>query len=75
MAWRFRKSIRLPFGFRLNFTKSGIGWSWGFPGFRVGRDTAGRIVRTISIPGMGIYDRTAIRKGKKANPNGIRRNA
>lgn len=57
MAWRFRKSKRLPFGFRLNFSKSGIGYSWGVRGFRVGKDSKGRVVRTLSIPGTGIYRR------------------
>jgi hypothetical protein len=64
MAWRFRRSIQLPFGCRLNFSKTGIGWSWGFPGLRVGIDSKGRITRTVSIPGMGIYNRTLIRRTK-----------
>lgn len=57
MAWRFRKSKRLPLGFRLNFSRRGIGYSWGIRGFRVGRDAQGRVVRTVSIPGTGIYRR------------------
>lgn len=57
MAWRFRRSARLPLGFRLNFSKSGIGYSWGVRGFRIGKDSKGRVVRTLSIPGTGIYSR------------------
>ena len=57
MAWRFRRSARLPLGFRLNFSKSGIGYSWGVRGFRIGKDSKGRVVRTPSIPGTGIYSR------------------
>lgn len=29
MGWRFRKSINLGLGFRINLSKSGIGYSWG----------------------------------------------
>ncbi len=57
MAWRFRKSKRFPLGFRLNFSRRGIGYSWGIRGFRVGRDAQGRVIRTVSIPGTGIYRR------------------
>ena len=57
MRWRYRKSIRLPGGFRLNLSKSGLGYSWGFKGFRLGRDVRGRMLRAISIPGTGIYSR------------------
>jgi hypothetical protein len=65
VAWRYRRSARLPFGFRLNASKSGIGFSWGFRGFRMGRDPKGRIIRTISIPGTGIYNRQVIRSAPK----------
>jgi hypothetical protein len=57
MAWRLRRSRRLPGGFRLNISKSGLGYSWGFRGFRIGRDSRGRIVRTVSIPGTGLSNR------------------
>lgn len=60
MAWRFRKSARLPLGFRLNASKSGLGFSWGFRGFRIGRDAKGRTVRTLSIPGTGVFNRQVI---------------
>ena len=35
MGWRYRKSINLGLGFRINLSKSGIGYSWGVPGYRV----------------------------------------
>lgn len=41
MGYFFRKSIKLG-GLRLNFSKSGIGYSAGFKGFRVGVDAKGR---------------------------------
>ena len=33
MGWRFRKSINLG-GFRINFSKTGIGYSFGVAGLR-----------------------------------------
>jgi tellurite resistance protein len=69
LAWRFRKSKRLPGGFRLNLSKSGLGYSWGFRGFRVGRDSHGRIVRTLSIPGTGLYNRQYLSSGAEPQQN------
>ncbi len=54
MGWRFRKSINLGFGFRINLSKSGIGYSWGFPGYRVTKMANGGSRVTYSIPGTGI---------------------
>ena len=54
MGWRFRKSINLGFGFRINLSKSGIGYSWGFPGYRVTKMENGGSRVTYSIPGTGI---------------------
>lgn len=54
MGFRFRKSINLGLGFRINLSKSGIGYSWGVKGYRVTRTAKGTIRRTISLPGTGI---------------------
>lgn len=54
MGWRFRKSINLGFGFRINLSKSGIGYSWGVPGYRVTKMANGGNKVTYSIPGTGI---------------------
>lgn len=35
MGFRFRKSYKLPGGFRINLSKSGIGYSWGVKGYRI----------------------------------------
>ena len=34
MGFSFRKSVNLGNGFRLNFSKSGVGYSWGMKGLR-----------------------------------------
>lgn len=54
MGFGFRKSINLGGGFRLNFSKKGIGLSAGVKGFRASIGPSGVRMRT-SIPGTGIY--------------------
>ena len=54
MGFRFRKSISIMPGIRLNFSKSGVGFSGGFPGFRITKRADGKVMRTLSIPGTGI---------------------
>ena len=54
MGLRFRKSINLGGGFRINLSKSGIGYSWGGKGFRMTKTARGTTRRTFSIPGTGI---------------------
>ena len=54
MGFRFRKSINVGGGFRITFSKSGIGYSWGTKGFRVTKTARGTIKTTASIPGSGI---------------------
>ncbi len=54
MGWRYRKSINLGLGFRINLSKSGIGYSWGFPGYRITKMANGGNRTTYSLPGTGI---------------------
>lgn len=54
MGWRYRKSINLGGGFRINLSKSGIGYSWGVPGYRHTYSANGSQRKTYSIPGTGI---------------------
>lgn len=54
MEFRFRKSINLGHGVRVNISKSGIGYSIGSPGLRVTKTAKGRIRTTASVPGTGI---------------------
>lgn len=53
MSFRMRKTINLGGGFRINLSKSGIGYSWGVPGFRVtksARRSTGRNLASTSRP-------------------------
>lgn len=54
MGLRYRKSIKLGGGFRINISKSGIGYSWGVPGYRITHTANRRRRTTASIPGTGI---------------------
>ena len=63
MGFRFRKSKNLGGGFRLNFSKSGIGGSWGVKGFRVTKKAKGGFRTTASIPGTGISYSTDSKSG------------
>lgn len=53
MGVRFRKSINLGI-FRVNASKSGLGWSVGVPGARYTQMANGRTRTTASIPGTGV---------------------
>lgn len=55
MGLRFRKSISLFPGVKLNFGTTGISLSAGVPGFRKSFHTSGRVTTSISVPGTGIY--------------------
>ena len=54
MGFRFRKSINLGGGFRINLSKSGIGYSFGTKGMRWTKLANGRNRSTYSIPGTGL---------------------
>ena len=54
MGMKFRKSINLGGGTKLNLSKSGVGLSTGVKGFRVGTNTSGRSRVTASLPGTGL---------------------
>ena len=55
MGLRFRKSISIIPGVRLNFSKSGMSVSSGVPGFRKTINTKGQVTTTVGIPGTGLY--------------------
>lgn len=65
MGWGFRRSLKLG-PLKLNFSRSGMGYSVGVRGFRVGKDAKGRSYSAASIPGTGLYNRTYSGKGEAA---------
>ena len=65
MGLRFRKSVKLGKGLRLNLSKKGVGLSIGGKGARYSISSSGRRTSTIGIPGTGLsYSHTS--GGKKA---------
>jgi len=58
MGFYYRKSVNLG-PFRVNLSKSGVGYSVGGRGFRVGTTARGRKYTSFSIPGTGIGYRKA----------------
>lgn len=54
MGWRYRKSLNVGLGFRINISKSGIGYSWGGPSYRKTWKANGGTRTTYSIPGTGL---------------------
>lgn len=71
MGFRYRKSINLGGGFRINLSKSGIGYSWGVKGYRVTKTAKGTTRTTASIPGTGI---SYVHETGKANNRSSQRN-
>ena len=66
MGFRFRKSINLGKGFKLNLSKSGVGYSWGVKGFRLTKTAKGKNQATVSLPGTGVsYVQDLDQLGKK----------
>lgn len=55
MATRFRKSINLGGGVKLNLNKKSVGVSAGVKGARVSVNSDGRKTATAGIPGTGLY--------------------
>lgn len=53
MGYRFKKSIKAG-PVRVNFSKSGVGYSVGRKGFRVTKKANGGVRTTTSIPGTGV---------------------
>ena len=71
VGFRLRKSINLGGGFRINISKSGVGYSWGVPGYRITKTAKGSTRTTYSIPGTGLsYTEEHQKSGnKKGNPH------
>lgn len=54
MGLRYRKSINFGGGFRVNLSKSGIGYSCGTKGYRITKKVRGGTRTTYSVPGTGL---------------------
>ena len=70
MGWRFRRSVKLG-PLSINLSKSGVGYSIGGRGFRVGKDAKGRSYTSASIPGTGLYSRTYASRSNSPLETGV----
>ena len=69
MGLRFRKSINMG-PVRVNFSKSGVGYSIGTKGVRITKKANKNTMTTIGIPGTGFsYTKEISKKGKKKMNN------
>lgn len=64
MGLFYRKSVKLG-PFRVNLSGSGIGYSVGGKGFRVGTSARGRRYSAFSIPGTGVGYRSSSKDSGK----------
>ncbi|RZL25455.1 MAG: DUF4236 domain-containing protein [Rhodococcus sp. (in: high G+C Gram-positive bacteria)] len=60
MGFRFRKSIQIVPGVRVNVSRSGIGYSAGVKGARITKHANGRVSRTLSVPGTGLSHQSTV---------------
>jgi len=58
MGFRFAKSVKMG-PFRVNFSKSGVGYSVGGRGFRTGVNAKGKSYSSVGLPGTGMSYRTS----------------
>ena len=65
MGFRFRKSIPIGKHFRINLSKSGVGYSWGVKGARFTKTANGKNRTTLSVPGTGISTESKAHTSKK----------
>jgi hypothetical protein len=65
MAIRFRKSIKLAPGVRLNLSGSGASWTFGPKGASVGVGKRGTYLNA-GIPGSGLYTRQALTSERRS---------
>ena len=66
MSLRFRRSMKLLPGVRLNFSKETVGLSFGVPGARYTMNSKGRRTFSTGIPGTGLYNVETLSSGTRS---------
>jgi tetratricopeptide (TPR) repeat protein len=67
MSLRFRRSMKLLPGVRLNFSKETVGLSFGVPGARYTMNSKGRRTLSTGIPGTGLYNVDTLDSGTRSS--------
>lgn len=60
MGFRFQRRVKILPGVHLNFSRSGMGVSFGPRGLKLGVDGKGRQYSSVGIPGTGISQRNYV---------------
>ncbi|UEG55586.1 DUF4236 domain-containing protein [Bacillus sp. BC1-43] len=76
MGFKFRKSVKIAPGVKLNINSKSVGISAGVKGARVSVNSKGRTTTTVGIPGTGIsYSNTTTTSKKSKNKTGNKKTA
>lgn len=70
MGLRFRKSVKIAPGVRVNFSKKGVGMSMGTKGARYSVHSSGRRTTSFGIPGTGLSYVSSKGGGRKKSSGG-----
>src|SRR5947208_540352 len=69
-SFRFRRSVKIAPGIRLNFNRRSVGVSAGVRGARYSINSDGRRTRSVGIPGTGLSYRSQSRGSRRyASPD------
>ena len=72
MGFRFRKSVKIAPGVRLNIGKKSVGISAGVKGARVSVNSSGRKTTTVGLPGTGLsYSKSEKIGTRSASSNNV----
>lgn len=66
MGFRFRRTMKIAPGLRLNFNKNSIGLSIGPRGAKYTINSSGRRTASVGIPGSGIYYTESVGGGRRS---------
>lgn len=74
MSVRFRRSLKIAPGVKLNLTKTGWGVTAGPRGAHYSVHSSGRVTRSVGLPGTGVYyqSRTSPQGATSARPQSAR---
>ena len=75
MGWRYRKSMTIMPGVRVNFGLHSSSISFGGRGFRTTYSSTGRVTRTVGIPGTGLSYVSTSNSGRRQNNGPFRTTA
>ena len=73
MGLRFRRSIKICDGLKLNFGKTGMSMTVGSGPLKKTFNTNGNVTTTVGLPGTGIYWTETERLGLKTNKSSFSR--